>query len=61
MSLTSAEPPAARVPGLAREDLAQGQSLYGLLRERHGIVPTPLWRSIGIGQATEEEAGVTSA
>jgi GntR family transcriptional regulator len=48
--------PAARVPGLAAEDLAEGKSFYGLLGERYGITTTGAERTIGIGSCTETEA-----
>lgn len=48
--------PAARVPGLAAEDLADGKSFYGLLGERYGITTTGAERTIGIGNSTETEA-----
>lgn len=50
--------PAARVPGLTEEDLAEGKSFYGLLGERYGITTTGAERTIGIGNATEAEAGL---
>lgn len=50
--------PAARVPGLAAADLTHGESLYGLLRTRHGIVTRARRRSIRIGHATDEEAAL---
>ncbi len=48
--------PAARVPGLAADDLGEGRSFYGLLGERYGIVTTGAERTIGIGSSTEAEA-----
>jgi GntR family transcriptional regulator len=50
--------PAARVPGLAAADLTGGQSLYALLRDRYGIVTSGTERTIGIGYASDAEAGL---
>ena len=48
--------PAARVPGLAADDLRGGQSLYGLLHDRYGITTSGADRTIGIAPATAAEA-----
>jgi GntR family transcriptional regulator len=48
--------PAARVPGLVADDLARGQSLYVLLRERYAITVAGQRGTIRVGSASAEEA-----
>jgi GntR family transcriptional regulator len=48
--------PAARVPGLAAEDLTAGQSLYALMRSRYGIRTVSGERMIGVAYCSEFEA-----
>ncbi len=50
--------PADRLPGLAAEDLAAGQSLYALLRARYGIEPHVRERVISVAEANALEAGL---
>jgi GntR family transcriptional regulator len=50
--------PAARVPGLVGQDLAQNASLYALLRERYGIVPEGRDSEISLCPVTEEDAAL---
>ncbi len=47
---------AARVPGLSADDLAAGQSLHTLLRERYGIGAFSGEREIGVVRCSEAEA-----
>lgn len=50
--------PAARVPGLSAKDLADGQSLHGLMRARYGVDVFSGEREIGLARCTEAEAGL---
>ncbi|WP_148234845.1 GntR family transcriptional regulator [Deinococcus maricopensis] len=50
--------PAERVPGLAAEDLAGNQSLYGVLHARYGIDAGEGESTISVSSATAAEAGV---
>jgi GntR family transcriptional regulator len=49
---------AARVPGLAAEDLAQNASLYQLLEDRYGIVPTDRESEISVSPVEALDAGL---
>ncbi|CUX65704.1 putative transcriptional regulator, GntR [Agrobacterium tumefaciens str. Kerr 14] len=47
--------PASYVPGLEAEDLTSGQSLYGILKERFGIVAVYSTRTISVHTPTSFE------
>ena len=50
--------PGGLVPGLVAQDLANSVSLYQLLRDRYGIVPTDRDSEISVGPVTAEDAGL---
>jgi GntR family transcriptional regulator len=50
--------PADRVPGLVAEDLAQNASLYTLLRERYGVLPTDRDSEISVAPIDAEDAAL---
>lgn len=52
--------PAARVPGLAASDLADGASLYALLRTRYGVLPGRRQGRIRVAQIGAEDAALLS-
>lgn len=48
--------PAALVPGLVAEDLAHNASLYSVLRDRYGLVPTDRDSQISVAPIAAEDA-----
>lgn len=50
--------PASRVPGLAADDVAEGRSLYPVLKERYGIVPQRSRGVLSVAAINRDDAGL---
>lgn len=48
--------PKVRVPDLMAADVMEAKSLYGLLKDRYGIVPATGEQNLSVAQARDEEA-----